>query len=297
MKQLTVISGKGGTGKTTITGAFASLAKNVVIADCDVDAPDLHLILKPRILKEEAYCGQEVAKIKADLCTGCGECKDNCRYGAVTEAFSVDPFHCEGCAVCTAVCSRGAAIMGSRISGKVFTSRTRFGPMVHARLEIGEEASGKLVSAVRENAKKIAIETGRDLLLDGPPGIGCPVLAAISGSDLVLLVSEPTVSGLYDLKRVLEAVKHFRIPAAVCINKCSINKEKTQEIESFCFKAGIPVVGRLPYDDIATKAMLREKSIIEYAEKSEFAGQLLEIWTKVQQKLIEIPEKGTGRIL
>ena len=301
MKQLAVISGKGGTGKTTLTAAFASLAENAVIADCDVDAADMHLILKPRVLVKEDYYGLEVARIDPELCIECGKCREFCRYVAVTENLEVDPYSCEGCAVCTIVCPEGAVSMEKRISGQVFSSETRFGPMAHARLGIGEEASGKLVSAVRSNAKKLAEQYYKDLIIiDGPPGIGCSAIAAITGTDLVLVVSEPTVSGIHDLKRVFELAAHFQIPVVVCINKYDINEENTRLIEKFCTELEIPVLGRLPYDDIATKAMLQEQSVIEYAKnsehanESEFANQVREIWAKVEKTLMDIPDKQKG---
>lgn len=301
MKQLTVISGKGGTGKTTLTAAFASLAKNAVIADCDVDAADMHLILKPRVLEKEDYCGLEVARIDPELCIECGKCIEFCRYGAIDDNFEVDPYGCEGCAVCTIICPKGAVSMEKRVSGQAFSSETRFGPMAHARLGVGEEASGKLVSAVRSNAKKLAEQYHKDLIIiDGPPGTGCSAIAAITGTDLVLVVSEPTVSGVHDLKRVIELILHFMIPTAVCINKYDINEENTQLIEKFCAELGIPVIGRLPYNDIVTKAMLQEQTLIEYAKnseclkESEFADQVLQIWTRVEMILMDVQDKQKG---
>ncbi|MDW5548718.1 4Fe-4S binding protein [Methanosarcina sp.] len=297
MKQLTVISGKGGTGKTTLTAAFASLAKNVVIADCDVDAADMHLILKPRVLEKEDYCGLEVARIDPDLCIECGKCREFCRYGAIDDNFEVDPYGCEGCAVCTIICPKGAVSMEKRVSGQVFSSETRFGPMAHARLGVGEEASGKLVSVVRSNAKKLAEQYHKDLIvIDGPPGTGCSAISAITGADLVLVVSEPTVSGVHDLKRVLELIVHFMIPTVVCINKYDINEENTQLIENFCAKLGISVIGKLPYNDVVTKAMLQEKTLIESVKsseclnESEFADQICQIWTRVEKILMSIQD-------
>jgi len=300
MKQLTIISGKGGTGKTTITAAFASLAKNAVLADCDVDAADLHLILKPKIQRTKAFCGLELAKIDKKLCLECGKCKKHCRFGAIIEesgTFRLEPYNCEGCAVCTLVCPEGAISMQERVSGQVFSSETRFGPMAHAKLGIGEEASGKLVSEVREKAKRLAEKNGKDLILvDGPPGTGCPVISAITGTDLVLVISEPTLSGIHDLKRVLELAKHFRIPAAVCLNKYDINRENAELIENFCKSANIPVLGKLPYDDEATEAMLREKSVIEYAKTGILAQKLNSVWEALLPLLEvcsekEIPER------
>ena len=301
MKQLAVISGKGGTGKTTITAAFASIVENAVIADCDVDAADMHLILKPRVLVKEDYYGLDLARIDPGLCIECRKCREFCRFGAVTENLKVDPHSCEGCAVCTIVCPERAVSMEKRISGQFFSSETRFGPMAHARLGIGEEASGKLVSAVRSNAKKLAEQYYKDLIIiDGPPGTGCSAIAAITGTDLVLVVSEPTVSGIHDLKRVFELAAHFQIPVVVCINKYDINEENTRLIEKLCTELGIPVLGRLPYDDIATKAMLKEQTVIEYAKnnehasESEFADQVSQIWAKVEEKLVDIPDKQRG---
>ncbi len=301
MKQLTVISGKGGTGKTTLTAAFASLAKNAVIADCDVDAADMHLILKPDILEKEDYYGLEVARIDTELCLECGKCREFCRYGAVNENFEIDPYGCEGCAVCTIVCPNGAVSMEKRVSGQAFSSETRFGPMAHARLGIGEETSGKLVSTVRTNVKKLAEQYHKDLIIiDGPPGTGCSTIAAITGTDLVLVVSEPTVSGIHDLKRVLELTAHFMIPTVICINKYDINEENTQLIENFCAEQEIPVIGRLPYNDIVTKAMLQEQTLIEYTKgskclkESEFAGQVCQIWARVEKILMSIQDKQKG---
>ena len=298
MKQLTVISGKGGTGKTTLTAAFTSLTKNVVIADCDVDAADMHLILKPRVLQKEDYYGLEVARIDLELCIECKKCREFCRYEAVNKNFGVDPYKCEGCAVCTIICPIGAVSMEKRVSGLAFFSKTRFGPMAHAQLGIGEEASGKLVSVVRNNAKKLAEQYHNDLIIiDGPPGTGCSAIAAITGTDLVLVVSEPTISGIHDLKRVIELTVHFMIPTVVCINKYDINEENTQLIEKFCIEMGIPVIGRLPYDDITTKAMLQEQTLIEYAKnsehanESEFASQVWKIWAKVEEMFIDTQDK------
>lgn len=300
MKQLTVISGKGGTGKTTFTAAFASLAKNAVIADCDVDAADMHLILKPEIMKKEDYYGLEVSRIDPEFCIECRKCREFCRYGAVNENFEVDPYGCEGCGVCTIVCPSGAVSMEKKVSGQVFSSKTRFGPMAHARLGIGEETSGKLVSAVRSNAKKLAEQYHKDLVvIDGPPGTGCSAISAITDTDLVLVVSEPTVSGIHDLKRVIELIAHFMIPTVVCINKYDINEKNTHLIESFCTELGIPVIGRLPYNDIVTKAMLQEQTLIEYIKsqcltENEFADQVCQIWTRVEKILMNVQDRQKG---
>ena len=218
IKQLTIISGKGGTGKTTITAAFASLARNVVIADCDVDAADLHLIFLPKILKEKEFYGGKVAYIKKDKCTQCGTCEELCRFEAI-KSCTVDPISCEGCKVCFYNCPEKAIEMKDNLSGHWYISTTRVGPMAHARLGIAEDNSGKLVSMVREQARILAEKEDKNLILiDGPPGIGCPVIAAITGVDLVLVVTEPTLSGIHDLDRAVRVADHFKIPVVVCIN-------------------------------------------------------------------------------
>jgi len=224
MKQLTVISGKGGTGKTSITAAFASIAKNAVLADCDVDAADLHLILKPIIKKTTDFHGLNIAYIDKDRCIDCKKCYESCIFDAIDEEINFIRESCEGCSVCEYVCPADAITMKERDSGFAYISDTRFGPMAHAMLKTAEEASGKLVTMVRENAKKIAEEKNKNLIIiDGPPGIGCPVIASITGVDMVLIVTEPTLSAIHDLERILDVSHHFNIPAVVCINKCDVN--------------------------------------------------------------------------
>jgi len=216
VKQITIVSGKGGTGKTTISSAFVSLANDLVIADCDVDAADMHLLLDPTLLKTDDFYGLKVANINTELCTACGDCLDACRFNAIDGSFDVDIFSCEGCSVCEYVCQQNAISMIEKKAGESFSSMTRFGPMAHAKLGIGEEASGKLVSTVRNNARDLAAEFNKDLIIiDGPPGTGCSVIAAITGVDMLLVITEPTASGIHDLERVLELSSHFRIPAAV----------------------------------------------------------------------------------
>ena len=264
MKQLTIISGKGGTGKTTITAAFAHHFNNAVIADADVDAADLHLILEPDVQSSEQYVGGSVARIDAAKCTRCGICTDMCRFDAIHD-FSVDPISCEGCRVCTYACPESAVVMQERVSGEWFVSTTREGDMVHAKLGIAEDNSGKLVSVVRQKAKSIAEANNNDLvIIDGPPGIGCPVIASITGADMVLVVTEPTLSGLHDMERVLATARHFNIAAAVCINKHDINPENTGRIEETCAQLGVAVVGKISYDKSVTQAMIRKKSVAEY---------------------------------
>ena len=287
MKQLAVISGKGGTGKTTITAAFAALARGAVLADCDVDAADLHLILAPMLESEQAFHGLRLAQVDHARCTECGECLAHCRFGAVTEEFDIVREKCEGCGVCELVCPAGAISMVERVSGVAYLSSTRFGPMAHAALGIGEEASGLLTTLVRRNAVELASRHHRDLvIIDGPPGIGCPVIAAITGVDLVLVVTEPTLSGIHDLTRVLGTATHFGIPAAVAVNKMDINPQNTQRILAMCREARVPVAGVLPYDEAATRAMIAGKALPEFNDIG-ISVDLQRMWCVVEQMLAD----------
>lgn len=294
MRQLAIISGKGGCGKTTLTAAFSSLSKSSVLADCDVDASDLPLILKPQVLMKEDCLGPELASIDLKLCTGCSTCRDVCRFGAILENLLINPYSCEGCAVCTIACPENAVSLVPRVSGQAVSSITRFGPMAHAKLRVGEEASGKVVNMVRKKAVELADQYSCKLILiDGPPGTGCPVMAAITGTDLILVLSEPTVSGLHDLKRAVELTSHFKIPTVACINRYDINESKSLEIEAFCREAGIPLLACLPYTDITTQAMINEETVIEYAtnctdpEAIEFANTVRKLWEDIESILSE----------
>jgi len=267
MKQIVVISGKGGTGKTTLLGAFAILAKNKIIADCDVDAPDLHLILSPKIKEKHEFKGGKEAIIDDGKCTKCGKCEENCRFEAIKD-FKIEPFKCEGCGACAIVCPVNAITLKEKIAGYWFVSDTDFGPFVHAQLNIGEGNSGKLVSAVRQKARTLAENNKNDyVIIDGPPGIGCPVIASMADADLALVVTEPTMSGIHDMKRILDVAKHFGVKAAVCINKYDINLELSEQIESYCIQNQIDVAGKISFDPIVTKAMVNGKSIIEYPDE------------------------------
>jgi MinD superfamily P-loop ATPase len=285
MKQLAIISGKGGTGKTTLAAAFASLAENAVLADCDVDAADLHLILKPEIKETIEFSGSKIASKDGEKCIKCGKCREYCRFDAIDEDLNLVEDRCEGCGVCEYVCPEGAITLRERKSGFAYISDTRFGPMSHAVLNTAEEASGKLVALVRNNARVLAKKYKKDLIIiDGPPGIGCPVISVISGADLVLIVTEPTLSGIYDMERILGVANHFNIPAVVCINKFDINHENTLIIEKYCEKNDLEVVGKIPYDETPTKAMIQEKTIIEFSD-GDFSNNVKNIWENIRRKL------------
>ena len=285
MKQLTVISGKGGTGKTTLTAAFASLDGNAVLADCDVDAADLHLILNPDIIETIEFSGLKIASKDEEKCIQCKECQEQCRFDAIDEDLNVLQDRCEGCGVCEYVCPADAIHLVDRQSGCAYLSDTRFGPMSHAVLYTAEEASGKLITLVRNNARILANKHDKDLIIiDGPPGIGCPVISAISGVDLVLIVTEPTVSGVHDMERILGVAYHFNIPAVVCINKYDINLDNVQLIEKYCEDNGLEVVGKIPYDTIPTQAMIKGMTVIELSD-NEFSNNIKNIWERIRSKL------------
>jgi len=276
MKELVVISGKGGTGKTSIVASFAALAEKKVLADCDVDAADLHLVLEPKVKQENAFVGGKRARIMTGECVACGKCEELCVFGAVhfdgpgngavEKTYRIDPISCEGCGVCAHFCPAEAIEFKEAVNGRWFISQTRFGPMVHAKLGIAEENSGKLVTLVRNQARQIAEREGLGIvIIDGPPGIGCPVIASITGADLVLVVTEPTLSGLHDLERVRELTKHFGIPTMVCINKYDLNRELTAQIEAQAAAFDARVVGKVCYDPAVTKAQIMKASVVEYS--------------------------------
>jgi len=295
MKELVVISGKGGTGKTSIVAAFAALAKKAVLADCDVDAADLHLVLNPTVKQTYDFSGGKQASIIAEKCIGCGKCRDMCRFDAINlngdrndvieKTFTIDPVSCEGCKVCVEFCPVDAIEFNDHINGQWFVSDTRFGPMVHAKLGIAEENSGKLVTLIRKEAKKIAQEQKRNLLIvDGSPGIGCPVIASITASDLVLVVTEPTLSGKHDLERVAQLTANFGIKTLVCINKADINPEMSCNIAEDAGKHGLKVVGKIPYDEAFTKAQIMKATLIEYTG-GDIAEKIKAMWREVTYEL------------
>ncbi len=284
MKELVVLSGKGGTGKTTLVGSFAALAKHKVLADCDVDAADLHLLLAPSVRETHEFTSGQLAAIERARCTGCGLCVEHCRFDAIHD-FTVDPLACEGCGFCARVCPEGAITMTERLSGHWYLSDTVYGPLVHARLGIGEENSGKLVTTVRNAARALAEREGSELIIsDGPPGIGCPVISSLSGADLALLVTEPTLSGIHDLERVVGACRHFGAPAAVCINQYDVSEENSRRIEDWCGTEDIPVVGRLPYDDAIPQAIARGVPVVK-TRRDGIARDIENLWDVLAGRL------------
>jgi len=274
MQELVVISGKGGTGKTSIVASFAALARNAVLADCDVDAADLHLILKPTIIHQEDFSGGSRATIMPEQCTACGKCEEICRFDAIScdgpgnenvdKTYQIDPIACEGCGICAHFCPEKAIEFGPVVNGQLFVSGTRWGPMVHAELGIAEENSGKLVTRVRKQAEQIAQHQQKEqIIVDGPPGIGCPVIASLTGTSLALVVTEPTLSGEHDLDRVLQLTRHFGIPTAVCVNKWDLNPSMAKRIERRATFASAAVVGRVRYDKQVTSAQIHAQATVE----------------------------------
>ena len=285
MKELVVISGKGGTGKTSIIAAFAALAENKVLCDADVDAADLHLILAPATREWHDFQAGHTAIINQDKCTECGLCRDLCRWDAINDNFGVDPIECEGCGVCAYFCPEKAIDFPLKTCGEWFISDTRFGPMVHARLGIAEENSGRLVTLVRQEARKLSGQKDLDLILtDGPPGIGCPVIASMGGASAVLIVTEPTVSGEHDMVRVMQLAAHFKVPSLVCINKFDLNLDKTGDIKKFAKEKGMVFLGQIPFDPTFTKAMVQGKTIFEHATNSGAGDAVREIWLKIKER-------------
>lgn len=291
MKELVVISGKGGTGKTSVTAALAVLGRDMVVADCDVDAADLHLILSPDVRERHTFVHGQEAAIEDDLCLHCGVCRAHCRFDAIAQTapaqgrirFQVDPHACEGCGVCARLCPSEAIELSRRTCGEWYVSDTRVGPMVHARLGIGADNSGKLVSLVRRRAAEIASEQGLDwVLVDGPPGIGCPVIASITGASAVLIVTEPTLSGEHDLRRTLALTRHFEVPAFLCVNKWDINPDMADRIEQQAREADARCVARIPYDPVVTRAQTMGHAVTDDSH-GPLTETLTEIWSQVCQ--------------
>ncbi len=296
-KEITVISGKGGTGKTTVVGSLACLASNKVLADNDVDAADLHLLLKPTVREGHDFVGGTKARIDPVLCIGCGKCVAICHFDAILfdgpandvvgKTCRIEPVACEGCGLCLLICPVNAIASEPHVTGRWYVSATSHGPMAHARLGIAEENSGRLVTQVRNRAIQLAEELKQEwILADGPPGTGCPVIASVSGTDLVVIVTEPTVSGVHDMERVLKLSAHFRVPAVVVINKADLNTEQAQRIEVIAKANGSRVIGRIPFDRVVNDALMAGKTVIEYG-KGNAEEAIRALWERVRETLAE----------
>ena len=284
MKELVVLSGKGGTGKTSVVGSFAAMAEDKVLVDCDVDAADLHLILTPNRVEEHEFWSGQTAYVDDVQCIQCGLCQDLCRFNAIKD-YKVNPLFCEGCAFCSHVCPVEAIKMKDNMAGHWYISETKYGPLVHARLGIAEENSGKLVSTVRRQAREYAEKHGLNYILsDGPPGIGCPVISSLSGADLALLVTEPTLSGIHDLERVIGVCRYFEVPPVVCINKFDINEENARQIEDYCHQKGVQVATKIPFDKEVIGAVSSGVPVVIHSN-GPASKSIRELWTQVWKTL------------
>jgi len=284
MEEIVVLSGKGGTGKTSIVASFAALAENKVLADCDVDAADLHLLLSPVMSQENEFWSGAVAAIDREKCTECGLCEELCHFDAIAD-YVVDEVSCEGCGFCFNVCPAEAITMRDCMAGHWFVSESKYGQLVHARLGIAQENSGRLVALVRQNARALAEEQNRDFIItDGPPGIGCPVISSLSGASLALLVTEPTLSGMHDLQRVIGVCRHFGVPPLVCINKWDINKANADEIERYCLGEEVEVACKIPFDNVVTEALVSRLPVVEYRD-GPVSAEIGRLWRRVCQVL------------
>ena len=302
MKQLVVLSGKGGTGKTSVTAAFAHLAAQgqlagkVILADADVDAANLELVLQPRLLEQQDFRGGKIAEIDQDSCIECGVCQTVCRFDAIDNSggsYVVDPVACDGCAACVYQCADSSITMHQQTAGKFYISESRYGPLYHAKLFPGQENSAKLVTLVKQRARERALDENCELLvIDGPPGIGCPVISAVSGADMALIVAEPTAAGVHDMHRVLQTVRHFGVPAMVCINKADIYPAGADEIEACCFKNGIEIAGRIPFDSTVTTAMVAGDAVTAFCPEATSSFAITTVWEQVVHSLLEAPARA-----
>ena len=298
MKELVVVSGKGGTGKTSVVAALAVQARRLVVADCDVDASNLHLVLQPSVRQRHDFSGGKVARIVPDLCTGCGTCEEVCRYDAVTRqpagahgeevAFAIQSLACEGCGVCAWLCPAGAIPFEPVVNGEWYVSDSRVGTLLHARLGAGAENSGKLVTLIRRRARALAGEELADLLLvDGPPGIGCPVIASLSGADVALIVAEPTAAGYSDFERIADLASHFGVPAALCINKCDLDGQVAERLVAAADERQISCLGHVRYDRIFGRAQRQQRAVVELDDGGGAADDLRALWENLQPLLAE----------
>lgn len=286
MKQVAFVSGKGGTGKSTLVSSLSILVQDKMLADCDVDAPNLHILVKGDVLKQEDYFGAREAFIDPSACVKCGLCRHTCRFEAINEDIEIIPMKCEGCGACVLLCPAEAIRLEDVKTGQTYVAKTPRGTFSHALLDIGAEGSGKLVTEVRKNIYSFQNDE-EWVLIDGSPGIGCVVIASITGADAVVAVSEPTKSGLSDLERVLGVARHFRIPGFVCINKYDLNLEITDQIERFCESNGCPVIGKIPFDPSIVTALQEFKTPVE-AGNNEVTKEIANIWMKLTDEMKKV---------
>jgi MinD superfamily P-loop ATPase len=286
LKELVVVSGKGGAGKTSITASFAALGDKMVLCDTDVDASNLHLLMNPKIEHTGGFQGGNQAIIDQSKCTQCGICSTMCRFNAIDAQFRISPIECEGCGVCVHFCPEQAIEFPVKTCGQWFISETKTGPMVHAKLGVAEESSGKLVTLVRRKAKEIAEKTGRALILtDGPPGIGCPVIASITAATAILIVTEPTVSGIHDMKRLVELAAGLRLPMMLCINKADLNLKQTSDIEQYARQNKMKIVGKIPFDPIFIESLTKGRSVVDYDPLHPVSQKFRKIWDQIHVEL------------
>ena len=297
MKQLVILSGKGGTGKTAVTSSFAHLSylgsngSRAVFVDADVDAANLELLIGASPLEEHEFQGGEIAQIDQEICVSCGICQEVCRFDAVRfdpagQGFEIDPLGCEGCAACFYQCPDEAIAMVPRLSGYWFRSESRFGPLFHARLRPAQENSGKLVALIKQRAREASGEEGLPLMVvDGPPGIACPAIAAVTGADMVLIVAEPTLAGIHDLKRAQKMAAHFQVETMVCVNKADLHPQGAEQIEEHCRSQGVKIVGSIPFDETVTRALVEGQPVTEYSPQAPASQALLKLWENVRRSL------------
>ncbi|HHW59458.1 MAG: P-loop NTPase [Bacteroidales bacterium] len=283
--EIAIISGKGGTGKSSISAAFATLSEKVVLADCDVDATNLYILFNPDVEGEEIYIGSQKAVIDYSKCINCGLCIEYCKFDAIyysDQKINISSIHCDGCKLCSRICPNKAITMIDNDKSRMYYGSFRNGKMVYGKLAPGEENSGKLVNIVRDKAKKLAKENNiNTIIIDGPPGIGCPVISTITGVDYVIIVTEPTLSGLKDLQRTLELTTKFNLNTVVIINKFDLNIKITEKIENFCEKLDIKIIGKLAFDPQVVAAMINCKSIIEWQPASDLSSQIKHIYNNL----------------
>jgi MinD superfamily P-loop ATPase len=286
VKEIVVLSGKGGTGKTVVAASFAALSPSKVLCDCDVDAADLHLLLRPTVLETHEFWARPVAEIDPGACNSCGVCVDLCRFDAIQD-FRVDPFACDGCGLCRHACPVGAVTMRPNPGGQWHVSETRYGRLIHARLRAGAENSGELVAVLRNHARKMAREQSAEYILsDGPPGIGCPVISSLSNASLALIVSEPSLSGIHDLERVVAVCRHFGVTALVCVNKYDLDEGATRRIEDYCRREAVEVVAKIPFDEAVVEAVAQGVPVVESSD-GPAARRVTQLWDDIARGLRE----------